>query len=128
MAVGGNAEFRTFEADADLSANLYEIVRVTDGDQRINVASLSTSTEIVGVLANKPDTAGQFATVAWTGKHKVRAGAAVSSVGVFLTTNGSGRAVAASSGDVVIGRAMETANADGDVIEAQLDQPWRITI
>lgn len=128
MAVHGSVETRTFEADADLSANLYEIVRVTDGAQRINVASEAISTEIVGVLWNKPSAAGEFATVAWSGKGKVRAGAAVSSTGVFLTTNGSGRAIQATSGDIVIGRAMSTAGGDGEIIEAQLDQPWHIGI
>lgn len=128
MAVYGNAEYRTFEADADLSANIYEIMRVTDGAQRINVASQATSTEMVGVLSNKPDAAGRFATVAWSGKHKIRAGAQVNSVGVFLTTNGSGRAVQATSGDMVVGRAMSTAGGDGEIIESQLSQPFQLGI
>lgn len=128
MAVYGRQETRTFEADADLSSQIYHIMRISSGDtQRINVSSNAADMGGVGVLQTKPEAAGRFATVAMEGHSKVTVGAAVNSVGIHFTTNGSGRAIAASSGDVVYGRIFETANADGDVVEARLDQPFRLS-
>lgn len=129
MAVYGNQQRRTYEADSDFSGDfIYNIMRIASADtQRINVASASNDRGIVGVLQNQPDAAGRFASVAAEGYSKVRAGGSISSVAIHITTNGSGRAAAASSGDTVIGRAMETANADGDIIEAELNQPWILT-
>lgn len=120
-------EHLTFKAAADLSANIREVMRISDGDQNINVASLATETGIIGVLENKPAAAGRHATVRVSGVGQVRAGAAVSSTGVHLTCNGSGRAVAATSGQVSFGRALETAGADGDVIRYVALVPFRLS-
>lgn len=122
-----NQETETYVAAADLSSQQYHIVALSDGVRQVNMASLATWTGIVGVMINKPSATGRFATVVYGGRGKVTAGAAVSSAGVFLTTNGSGRAIAAASGQMVIGTALETAAADGDVISYQGMKPFRLS-
>lgn len=107
-------------AAGDLSANQYEIMRISDATTNpptINVASEAVSVQMLGVLANKPAAANRHATIVTDGeKFKVRAGGAISSAGLFLTTNGSGRAAAATSGQMVFGRLLEVATANGDIV------------
>ena len=117
----------TFEAAASLVNQLYHFVALSDGVRQVNMASLKTWTGNVGILVNAPAAAGRHATVQYGGRGKVTAGAAVASVGVFLSTNGSGRAVASGSGDMVMGTALETAAADGDLISIQACKPWRLS-
>ena len=123
MATKGPLETFTLEAAADLSGKQYHIVRMSAANQ-CNQASNATDLNIIGVLQNKPQ-AGEFATVADGGTSKVVAGGSVS-VGNPVTTNGSGRAVAVSSGtnQVVIGTALDAATADGDVISVRLTRPY----
>lgn len=122
-----NLQTEVYTAAVDLSAHQYNIMYISDGAQKINVASEAPRNSIVGVLQNKPAAAGRFASVGYAGRGKVRAGAAISSTGAFLTTNGSGRAIAAGSGDMVIGTALETAAADGDIISVQQMKPFRLS-
>lgn len=116
-----------YEAAADISAAQYHIVRISDGDKQVNIGSLATHSSMLGVLQNKPAAAGRNATVCVDGPSKVVAGAAISSAGVFFTTNGSGRAVAATSGDMACGRIIETAAANGDVINVLVYKPFRLS-
>lgn len=119
-------EMTTKVAGSDLSAHQYNIMQDI-GNGQIRVASEAVNFAICGVLMNKPAAAGRHASVATRGPGKVRAGAAINTVQVFLTTNGSGRAIAASSGEIVIGMARETATADGDIISAILIPPFRLS-
>lgn len=123
MAVKGPLETYTLEAAADLSGKQYHIVRLSAAD-KCDQASYNLDTNIIGVLQNKPQ-AGEFATIADGGISKVVAGGTVS-VGNPVTTNGSGRAVAVTSGSNarVIGTALEAASADGDVISVRLNRPY----
>ena len=123
MAVYGEVVTFTAKAAADLSGVQYHIVRFSGADT-VNIASQDTSSEMCGVLQNKPSAADQHAAVGFLGESKVVAGAAVSA-NAFITTNGSGRAVAATSGDMVCGRALEAASADGEVIRCLLNPPFR---
>lgn len=118
----GKQETFTLQAAADLSAARYHIARLTAA-QTCNIASLDTDDAIVGVIQNKAES-GERVTIADGGTSKIVAGAAVT-VNVLLTTNGSGRAVAAGSGDYVIGRALDAATGNGDVIKARLYKPTR---
>lgn len=125
------AEFRhlwveTGRAAADLTNQQYHLVRLAAADRTVNVASLDTDSGLWGVLLNKPR-AGEAASVLLLGLGKVTAGAALTA-NALITTNGSGRAVAATSGDYVIGRALEAAAAAGDVITAEIVRPWRLTL
>jgi len=106
---------RTVDAAADLSAKQYYIVIQSSGQ-----VNLSTSAGAGGnVLKNKPES-GEAAELAVLGTSKVIAGAAISE-GAYVTNNTSGKAVATTtSTHKVIGKALEAATADGDIIEIEL--------
>lgn len=111
----------TARADVDLSSRQYHILRNT-GARTTNIASQNTDINGAGVLQNKPQ-ANEHATIRFGGRSFVIAGAAITANAPF-TTNGSGRAVAASSGQFVYGRTLETAAADGDKVECIVTVPW----
>jgi hypothetical protein len=114
---------RAAQANADLRNFQYKFLR-NDGAGTVNVAShaAGAGTTLVGVLQNKPNS-GQAATIGVMGESKVVAGGALT-VNTWITTNGSGRAAAATSGDNVIGMVLETAGADGDVVRAMIHPAW----
>ena len=118
MAEFGVLETLTLEAAADLSTLQYTVMRVSAAN-KCNVASLATQSTIVGVLQNKPKS-GEFATVAFLGKSKCVAGGTLTA-GAPVTINGSGRAIAVTSGnlEIVFGQALDAA-ADGDVFTVLL--------
>lgn len=97
----------------------YRIMRFS-GDEACNVASNAVSSarnEIPsGVLQNNP-ASGQAATIAYAGVTKIVAGAAVNAR-ALITTNGSGQAVAAASGDMVVGRCITGCANAGEMIAA----------
>lgn len=114
----------TRKAGADLRLMRFHLVRVATVPDLINIAShaaASLANGPIGVLQNKPNSL-QAATVAFLGESKVVAGGSITA-NVMITTNGSGRATAAVSGDIIVGRAMEAAGADGDIIRAFLQPP-----
>lgn len=107
----------TLTALSDLSAQQYNIVHyVTPRNCDIRSLGQTLTLGPIGVLENKPE-ANQAATVTYTGQTRVRAGAAVTA-GRTFTANASGRAVHPTSGQLVVGRAIEAAAADGDLISA----------
>lgn len=116
------------QAAADLSALQYHLVKLSAKDA-VNLAILAVDSALMGVLQNKPKS-GEFATVAYGGISKVVAGAAIT-VNTPLTTSTSGRAITvtslASGQEMVFGRALTAAGADGDVIEAVIFHPVRWT-
>lgn len=123
MAEFGPQETITgFAAAADLSGKQYHFVRASAANA-CNQSSLGGDAAMLGVLQNNPNT-GQAATIAQAGMSKVYAGAAVSA-NALVTTNGSGRAVTAASGDMVAGRALEASGNDGEVITVMLQAPVR---
>ena len=81
---------------------------------RMQLATVATSTSLLGVVITDPDS-GQNGTVQFDGITKVRAGGSVTLYDQ-ITTNASGRATAAASGDVVMGMALEAAGADNEII------------
>lgn len=114
-------------AAVDLSAYQYRVMRLSAA-KTVNVASNNLGSSAVGlavgVLLNKPAAAGRAATVANEGTCKVVAGAAVTVDGP-ITHDGSGYAINAVSGSIVIGRALEAAGAAGEIFTAQLQPPVR---
>lgn len=121
MAEFGRLETLTLQAAADLRNNQYQVMRIS-GVQLCNVASDATKTSAIGVLQNKPNT-GQFADIGIIGKAKVMAGAAITA-GDNISYNGSGRAITVVSGNnMVIGKALETSTADGQLISVWLSTP-----
>lgn len=73
-----------------------------------------------GVCRSTAQVAGQGVSVVYQGITKVKAGAAINSLGAPLTITTSGWFTAAASGFVSIGRAMETCNS-GDLLKAYVD-------
>jgi len=84
----------------------------------MQLATDATTTSLLGVVITNPDS-GQHGTVQYTGKTKVYAGGSVTLYDI-ITTNGSGRATACTSGDVVLGQALQAAGADGELISIRL--------
>ena len=117
----------TMTAAADLSAAIYHVVGISDGSGKVNISSLNTYGSMLGVLQNAPAADGRHASVALDGPSKVVIGAAVNSTGLKLTCNGSGRAVVAASGQMVFGTALSTGSTDGQVIDAYLFPPVRLS-
>ena len=104
----------TFKAAAAVTK--YEFVTIA-GQSDGEVADCSSAGEIaIGVAQNTAAT-GQAVRVCVLGVTKVNAGAAVTK-GDTLQTDATARAIAAASADEVMGVAIETAAAAGDVITA----------
>jgi hypothetical protein len=121
---GAQETYSGFKAGADLSVKQYHFVRAS-ADHVCNQASLATASSLLGVLQNKPKT-DEAATIAYFGESKVVAGGAITA-NVLITSNSSGRAAAAASGDMICGRALEAAGADGEVINALIFPPVRLS-
>ena len=107
---------RTGVASEDLSSKQYFIVQL-DASGDIEIGEGATDL-LVGVLQNKPED-GQAATYRFLGTSKVQAGGTVA-IGDWVTSASDGEAVATTTdGDIVIGRALEAADAQ-DIFEVQL--------
>mgnify|MGYP001591217794 FL=1 len=117
--------FKTTSAYDTLGATKYVFVAAitADGAYSARLATDSNSSTLLGVLQNGP-AVGEAMSIACAGVSKVVAGAAIAA-NAIITTNGSGRAVTVTSGDMAAGRALEAADADGDVITAMLFHPVR---
>lgn len=101
----------SLEAGVDLSAKQYFFVSVSADGQ---IDPTGDGAHADGVLQNDPDTAGTAASVAIGGVVKVNCGGTVTRGGpVASDTNG--QAVDATSGDVILGTALET-GASGETI------------
>lgn len=95
----------------------YLVKQHTDGT--LIIAAAATD-KIVGPLMNKP-AVGQAALVQLHGTAKIIAGGTIT-VGAWVTSDGSGKAVATTTDkDVVVGKYLGAASAaSGDIIEVQL--------
>lgn len=106
----------TLEASGDLSSSQYLFVDL--GSTGIAVVSVSGA-KAVGVLQDKPAALGRAGCVQYDGVTKVKAGAAVS-VGDDIMSDGSGKAITATTGKVSQGTALEAATAANDLIAVLL--------
>lgn len=123
MAEFGNQQLLpASKAAADLTAQQYHVVRLSAANAT-NLASLATTSAISGVLQNKPKT-NEACSVAFSGASKITAGGALTANDI-ITTNSSGRAAVVASGQMAIGRVLEAAAADGDIVSAVLFPPVR---
>ena len=118
MAVEAPLGLFSWPASADLHTNQFCFVTVNSSGQ---VAVNGTSgADCVGVLQNKPDVAGQGATVAVGGISKVVAGGTITP-GAEVMSDTSGHAIAATAGNYQLGRYVGTAScASGDIISVLL--------
>jgi hypothetical protein len=106
-------------AGADLSAGQYLFVEESAATDRTVTVCNAITDKALGVLQNDPDAAGQAAVVRVYGTSKVVAGAAITR-GAAVAPMASGKAQTAVSTQFPRGIALESAAADGDVIEIVL--------
>ena len=102
----------TFEAAGDLSANQFYLV-VVDGNGQVAVAG--DGADAIGVLYDKPSAQGNAAQVRIGEVVQVAAGAAVS-IGANVASDATGRAVTATTGEQIVGKALTAASAAGQLI------------
>lgn len=112
----------TAVAGADLTGKRYHIMRLSAA-RTCNQASLATDSGNLGVLQTE-GASGEAVTIKDRGRSMVTAGAALTA-GDHFSSNGSGRAITVVSGAVALGRVVEAAAADGDLVEARLYPPVR---
>lgn len=118
MAYEGNLDcIPGIVASADLSAAQFRFMTISATGAALNTGSGAICD---GVLQNKPDALGKAASVASRGVSKVEAGAVVAA-GALVMSNTTGKAITATTGLTVLGRALEAAAADGDLIAVSLD-------
>lgn len=122
MSTFGTVDGIPLTARSDLRAKLYHIARhVSFGVGDLASASGTAQTDIMGVIQTKANSGHTF-NCGIRGETQVVAGAAVT-VGVLVTTDSSGRAIAASSGDWTVGQALQAASAGGEQIRMLLRIP-----
>lgn len=108
---------KTKKASEDLSSKQFYIVQMdSSGDMEVGESATDL---LLGVLQDKPES-GQVGCYRHEGTSKVVASAAIA-IGAYVTTTNAGKAVTTTTqGDIVIGKALEAAATDGDIIEIQL--------
>lgn len=121
-----NSIVLTFENGEDLSSSRYLIMKFTGGDKLEN--STNATDGLVGILnENAPDsaTSGHQLALCVSGIAYVKAGAAFAP-GAWLTSDANGKAVeSAGATDMILGQALERADADGDVVRVLVNIGWR---
>ena len=117
MAVTESRNTRTFIAGEDLSAAQFKFVTL-ESDGQVDLADLAGE-QCIGIVENDP-AAGAEATVVVAGKTRVVAGGTIAA-GAAVATDAAGDAVTASTGNIIMGYAME-AGVDGQVIAIELIQ------
>lgn len=105
-------------AAADLHASQFCFVTINSSGQV--AVNASAGADVIGVLQNKPDAVNQPATYAVGGVSKVVAGGTITP-GAEVSSDASGHATAATSGQYQLGRYLGAANcASGDIIPVLL--------
>ena len=111
-------EVFSIPANADLSANQYFIAAVVDASGEGQAALCGDGAQPCGVIYNNPDAAGKATSIAYKGIVKVKAGGAITA-GNTVASDAAGEAVVATTGDVILGIALDTA-VDGDIVSVLL--------
>lgn len=106
------------EAGGDLSADQFKFVELAS-DNQVDLAG--NGADATGVLLNNPDTAGQAATIAYSGVAKVICGTGGLDEGQKVGVDANGLAVVAVSTDHVVGVCTKAA-AVGELAEVLLDK------
>ena len=111
MALDESARCITIPATADLSASQFKLIKRTAG---LAVTTTAGTDVVIGPLQNKP-LLGLSAEVAIDGVALAMVGAVVAD-GAQLMSDGSGRAITATSSNRAFGIAMAAGAAAGDII------------
>jgi len=106
----------SLRASGDLSAYQFRFVKLNASGQ---VVLAGDGEWAIGVLQNKPTAAGQGATVAISGISKAVAGGTLTP-GNAVASDAQGRAIRAGTGDYILGVALESATAAGQVVSVLL--------
>lgn len=118
MAHSNNNAVQSFLAATDLSAAEYKIVKIAGADNTVALCSANTDIAM-GILtdevANGASTVAAVA-VRVAGRGKVKVGANGVTRGLRITSDASGLAENAGSGDHYVGIALQT-GVSGDIIE-----------
>jgi len=116
MAKDMKLEVHSLPAGADLSAAQFLFVKLNSSGQ---VVLAGAGENAIGVLQNKPSAVGDAAEVALLsgGRYKVRAGGALATIGTKISSNASGQAAAAATGQHVLGVQLTTATAANQLVE-----------
>lgn len=112
MATDDIGKTISLPASGDLSAAQYKFIVTSSGKAAVAGAGASA----VGVLQNDPDAVDRAATVAIEGIVKVVAGAAFS-LDAEIMSDASGRAITATSTNMILGTALEAATAAGQIVK-----------
>ena len=127
MSSMGEVMVFTAKGVVDFTNLRYHMVRLSAANE-VNISSESSGSDpatLVGV-AQTNAVSGRAINVGYFGESKVVAGGSIT-VGRWISATESGRAVAAASGDNVIGQALTAPAADGDVFRALIFPVWRLT-
>lgn len=117
MSQSNVANERSGIAGEALTSAKYHIVQL-DASGEIEIAEGATDL-IVGILQNAPASGGA-AIYRFGGTSKLVVGGVVT-LGDWVTAKSDGRALTTTTdGDIVVGRALETSAADGEIIEVQM--------
>jgi hypothetical protein len=117
MAVQESRETRTFIAGEALTSHQFKFVTL-ESDGQVDAAD-SAGENCIGVLLNDPASGGE-ATVVVSGKTVVEAGGSITAGGAIATA-ADGQAAAATTGNIVMGYALED-GAAGQRIAVELIQ------
>jgi len=112
MATSDALTVISLEAGADLSAKQYYFV-TTAADGQVDPTGDGLMAD--GILQNDPAAAGYAASVAISGVSKVSVGAGGVTAGDDVSSDATGQANTAATGDVILGRALET-GASGSIV------------
>jgi len=100
-------------APANQAGLQYRFVKLT-GEHKVGLSTSATD-QVVGVLQNKPQATGDACTIGYVGISKVEAGAAVAA-GAQIQSDTTGRAITQTSTNPVLGYAIHSAGAAGQLI------------
>jgi hypothetical protein len=99
-------------AAADLSTHQFKIVKMS----ATGIAVAGAGQASIGVLQNKPSALGQAATVWGPGSTTKVVAGALTAKGAYVTPDGNGKAVAATTGDHIIGQLLDAAGAADNLV------------
>jgi len=115
MPAQENVVYETYIAGSDMSDDQYKFVSLS-ADEQVDLCG--DGAYAIGVLADTASAAGRAVSVAVSGKVSVKCGGAITTGGA-VACDANGLAVAATTGDVILGTATQT-GANGRVIAVKL--------
>jgi hypothetical protein len=103
---------KSYEAAADLSSSQYFVVSL---DASGDIVLADVAAVPIGILQNDPES-GDTGTVMQVGESRAVAGAAIT-IEAAVASDANGKLRTAVASDIPVGRALEAASADGDIIK-----------